>query len=289
VTVRYRAATAGDIEPALDLYAASLADMLRRNGITPPQSDRQELLAPYRHVHATGIFRVAEEDGELVAIAHAIVRGTTWFLSGYWARPFRQRAGVGGPLLREVMDEGRARGAEHFFTWSSIDLTAMAVYMRRGMLPGTQILAFVGEPAEPPSVEDLETAPLTVEIARELDRDVLLVERDVDQRFWSTEPGRSSRAVRRDGRAIGYYSVARGTIGPAAWSVPEYAQRVLSLAMRDARAQSGEVRLRAIGSDHEAIRFALGSGLRLVGYSHLLTTRAFGHLDRYIPSGPTLF
>jgi hypothetical protein len=49
------------------------------------------------------------------------------------------------------------------------------------------------------------------------------------------------------------------------------------------------VRLRAIGSDHEAIRFALGSGLRLVGYSHLLTTREFGHLDRYIPSGPTLF
>jgi hypothetical protein len=289
VTVRYRAATADDIEPALDLYAVSLADMLRRNGITPPPSDHQELLAPYRHVHATGIFRVAEEDGQLVALAHAIVRGTTWFLSGYWARPGRQRTGVGGPLLREVMAEGRARGADLFFTWSSIDLTAMAGYMRVGMLPGTQILAFVGEPAQLPSAEDLETAPLTVEIARELDRDVLSIERDVDQRFWSTEPGRTSRAVRRDGRAIGYYSVARGTIGPAAWSAPEYAQRVLSLATREARAQSPEVRLRAIGSDHEAIRFALGSGLRLVGYSHLLTTRAFGHFDRYVPSGPTLF
>ncbi|MGH2490065.1 MAG: hypothetical protein ACRDF9_01030 [Candidatus Limnocylindria bacterium] len=37
------------------------------------------------------------------------------------------------------------------------------------------------------------------------------------------------------------------------------------------------------------ISFALANGLRLAGNSHLLTTAPFGHLDRYAPSGPTLF
>jgi len=289
VSVRYRAATPDDVEPALQLYGESLASMLRRNGIDPPPSDLEELRGPYQHVHATGIFRVAEEAGRLVAICHAIVRGPLWFLSGYWARPDRQRAGVGGPLLREVMTEGHQRRAECFFTWSSIDLTAMAGYMRRGMLPGTQILNFVGEPRDLPSADGFVVEPLALDVANALDRDVLSVERAVDQRYWASEPGRSARVVRRDGEAVGYYSIASGVIGPAAWSSARYAAPVLALAVRDARQQSAQVRLRALGTNHDAIRFALGAGLRLLGYSHLLTTRTFGDLSRYIPSGPTLF
>ena len=288
MSVRYRAATPDDVEPALQLYGESLASMLRRNGIEPPPSDLEELRGPYQHVHATGIFRVAEEAGRLVAICHAIVRGPLWFLSGYWARPDRQRAGVGGPLLREVMTEGRQRGAEFFFTWSSIDLTAMAGYMRRGMLPGTQILNFVGEPRELTAADGFVAEPLGLDVANALDRDVLSVERGVDQRYWASEAARSARVVHRDGEAVGYYSIARGVIGPAAWS-SGFAGPVLTLAVSDARQQSAQVRLRALGANHDAIRFALGAGLRLGGYSHLLTTRSFGDLSRYIPSGPTLF
>jgi GNAT superfamily N-acetyltransferase len=288
VTARNRAAREEDIEPALDLFVGTLRDMLVRNGIDPGELARDEWRYGYPHVFRTGIFRVAEEDGELVAICHATVRGPLWFLSGFWARPDRQKTGIGGRLLREVWDEGRARGASTFFTWSSIDLTAMASYLRRGMLPGYQILSFVGGPASTTVVAS-DVAPLSPQVAAALDRDVIGTSREIDHSFWSTEPGRVGRAVMRGGRPVGYYYVRAGSIGPAAWTSSTDADAVLRAAIAEARAQSPIVRLRALGANHDTIRFALASGLRLAGYSHLLTTAPFGNLDRYAPSGPTLF
>jgi GNAT superfamily N-acetyltransferase len=288
VTVRDRDAREEDVEPALDLFVGTLRDMLARNGVDPGDLARDEWRYGYPHVFRTGIFRVAEEDGELVAICHAIVRGPLWFLSGFWTKPDRQRSGIGGRLLRTVWAEGARRGAKTFFTWSSIDLTAMASYLRRGMLPGFQILSFAGEPAHA-ALDATEVAPLTVEAATALDRDVISVAREVDHAFWLTEPGRIGRAVVRDGHTVGYYYVRSGAIGPAAWTASADANAVLGRALADAQAQSTTVRLRALGSNHDAIRFALARGLRLAGYSHLLTTAPFGHLDRYAPSGPTLF
>lgn len=288
MTVRDRAAREEDVDPALDLFVGTLRDMLARNGVDPGELQRDEWRHGYTHVFRSGIFRVAEDDGELVGVCHAIVRGPLWFLSGFWTRPDRQRTGIGGRLLREVWDEGRARGASTFFTWSSIDVTAMASYLRRGMLPGYPILSFVGEPA-PATPVTSAVAPLTLEIASALDRDVIGTTREIDHGFWLTEPGRIGRAVMRGGRLCGYYYVRAGTIGPAAWMATADAVAVLGRAAADARAQSETVRLRALGASHDTIRFALGNGLRLAGYSHLLTTAPFGHLDRYVPSGPTLF
>ena len=288
MTARNRAARADDVEPALDLFLGTLRDMLARNGIDPGELPRDEWRYSYPHVFRTGIFRVAEDDDGLVAICHAIVRGPLWFLSGFWARPDRQKTGVGGRLLREVWEEGRAREASTFFTWSSIDLTAMASYLRRGMFPGYQILSFTGEPIRAtPAASDV--APLTLDVAARLDRDVIGIARDIDHVFWTSEPGRVGRAVMRDGRAIGYYYVRSGAIGPAAWVSSAEAEVVLGAALTDALAQSATVRLRALGANHDTIRFALAHGMRLAGYSHLLTTAPFGHLERYAPSGPTLF
>lgn len=288
MTASDRAARAEDVEPALDLFVGTLRDMLARNGIDPGGLDPDEWRHGYPHVFRSGIFRVAEDDGELVAICHAIVRGPLWFLSGFWTRPDRQRTGIGGRLLRAVWDEGRSRGASTFFTWSSIDLTAMASYLRRGMLPGYPILSFVGTPT-PVTPDAPDIAPLTRESAAALDRDVIGTTREIDHDFWLTEPGRIGRAVVRDGKTIGYYYVRAGTVGPAAWTASADADLVLGRALADAKVQSATVRVRALGVNGDAIRFALSRGLRLAGYSHLLTTAPFGHLDRYVPSGPTLF
>jgi hypothetical protein len=156
------------------------------------------------------------------------------------------------------------------------------------MLPGYQILSFVGEPATTASVAS-DIAPLTVAVASALDRDVIGTAREVDHAFWLSEPGRIGRALMRDGRAVGYYYTRAGAIGPAAWATRDDADAALRAALADALAQSATVRLRALGANHDAIRFALSSGMQLSGYSHLLTTAPFGHLERYAPSGPTLF
>lgn len=288
MTASDRAARAEDVEPALDLFIASLRDVIMRNGGEPGELPRDEWRYGYPHVQRSGIFRVAEDDGELVAICHAIVRGPLWFLSGFWTRPDRQRTGIGGRLLGEVWDEGRARGASIFFTWSSIDLTAMASYLRRGMLPGYPILRFAGEPT-PFAPAAVDVAPLTLESAAAFDRDVIGTPREIDHGFWLGEPGRVGRAVVRDGTTIGYYYARRGGIGPAAWTAASEAELVLGRALADATEQSSTVRLAALGANHDAIQFALARGLRLVGFSHLLRTAPFGHLERYVPSGPTLF
>ncbi len=50
-----------------------------------------------------------------------------------------------------------------------------------------------------------------------------------------------------------------------------------------------EVRLMIPGVNHDALRFAFASGLRLAGYSHLLTSAPFGRMEQYLSSGPSLF
>lgn len=218
------------------------------------------------------------------------MRDALWFLSGYWLRPERQRQGIGAPLLRRVWAEGQKAGATTFFTWSSIDLTAMAMYLKLGMLPGYQIFSFTGEltaPPEPPRGYDARS--LALNTAAAIDRELLSAPRELDHRFWHAQPGRTAREVVRGRRVVGYYSVEAGTVGPAAWRDADDAGAVLSLALREAAAQSTTVRLRALGVNHDAIREALGAGLRLTGCSHLLVSAPFGALDRYVPSGQTLF
>jgi hypothetical protein len=163
----------------------------------------------------------------------------------------------------------------------------MGAYLKRGMLPGYPILSFVGEPSS--VVSAAEIAPLSVEAASLIDRAVIGTPREIDHRFWAGEPGRTGALVTRGDRPVGYYYVRGGTIGPAAWLAPADAELVLERALADALASSPQVRIRALGINHAAIRFALDRGLRLAGYSHLLTTAPFGLLDRYVPSGPSLF
>lgn len=288
MAVRTRAIREDEVGGALDVFVESLRDLVTRTGGDASTIHRDEWAELYPHVFRTGIFRVAEDAGGIVAIANAIVRERTWFLSGFWARPGRQRAGVGGPLLREVWAEGERAGASTFFTWASIDPTAMAAYLRRGMLPGSPVLQFAGEPvAVTPS--GVTTAPLTLEAARAIDREVLGYARDADQRYWLDEPGRTGRLLLRDGAPIGYCSALRGTIGPAAWRDRGDAAVVLDAALAEARTQSARVRARPLGMNHDAIRWCLARGLRLHAHSTWLTTAPFGHLDRYVPSGPTLF
>ncbi len=93
----------------------------------------------------------------------------------------------------------------------------------------------------------------------------------------------------RDGRAVGYYYFSNGTIGSAAWLEDDDAEALLESACREASEQAEQVRLMIPGVNHSAIRFALRSGLKLVSYSHLLTTAPFGQMEKYLPSGPSLF
>ncbi|HEV7842382.1 MAG TPA: GNAT family N-acetyltransferase, partial [Pyrinomonadaceae bacterium] len=218
MTVSFRAAVESDIPEAVELFLVSVADMYARAGVKAQQPERSMILMNYQHIFRTGIFYVAEVDGALSAICHAIVRDRLWFLSGFWAHPRLQGRGIGGQLLRLVTEEGARSGAQTFFTWSSIDLSAMATYMKMGMLPGYQILTFTGQPLETFLERDpvLEVSPLSLSAAMEIDERVRETSRQADHRFWLTEAGYQGRQLVRDGRTLGYFYFNKGTIGPAA-------------------------------------------------------------------------
>ena len=278
-----------EFDAAADLFFESLTDLVRRHNSLPPRRTHDIVVGGYRHVAKTGIFRVAEFDGKIVALACATLRETQWFLSGFWARPDLRLRGIGGPLLREVFEEGRRRGAQSFYVWSSIDEAAMAAYLKVGMLPGTQLLTFTGEPRRlPAAFAGYTTSEFAYDEIAELERQVVGVSRAVDDAYWR-EHNFVARAVRRGGEVVGYYYLIDGIVGPCGWASDKVAEAVLGHAVRDAAAASPTVSLSVPGMDHAALRVALACGLRLIRQSHLLWTRPIGDMTRYVPSGPMLF
>jgi len=288
--IQYREALPEDMPACVDLFLESVEDLRRRHNLPsdgPPAAERMR--AFYLHTLSTGIFHVAEADGRLAALACAIVRDHLWFLAGFWARPGLQQQHIGMPVLRRVWEAGELAGATHFFVWSSSDLPAMAAYMKLGMLPGAQMMFFEGSPQlSARALSGYATQPLKRAFAMALDKTVLGTRREVDHAFFG-RTGWEGREVLQDGKSIGYYYLDGGSIGPAAWIESTHGTAVLALACRDAGASGSKVSLRVPGMNHAALRFALESGLRFTGFSHLLMSAPFAHLEQYVPSGPALF
>jgi GNAT superfamily N-acetyltransferase len=289
--VQYRPVRETELVETVEIFMTAVADMYERHGVKSSLPERASIETGYRHVFETGIFQVAEVEGQVAAICNGVVRDQVWFLSGFWLLPQFQRRGIGGPLLKRVRDEGERAGATTFFTWSSVDMTAMASYMKQGMLPGYQILTFTGPLKRelPGEHEGYAVRPLAMACATELDAEVRATGREIDHRFWLTRSGHQGRQLMRDGRAVGYYYFNQGTVGPAAWAHADDALPLIEAACREAALDSERIRLMIPGVNHTAIRFALDSGLRLGAYSHLLTTAPFGRMEQYLPSGPLLF
>jgi N-acetylglutamate synthase-like GNAT family acetyltransferase len=290
----YRAAREEEIPETLDLFLEAVQHLTRRHNLETLLPPRPAVEVAYRHIFKTGIFRVAETDGRIVSICHAVVRDALWFLSGFWTRPELAAGGVGGRLLREVWREGQEAGARKFFVWSSMDQTAIASYLKIGMLPGYQVFTFNGQST---ALRDLPDAPagytiepLSLEVACGIDREVRETRREEDHRFWLSEVKLEGRQVRHGGRLVGYYYFKGDVFGPAAWMEADGAEALLTLGCREAAAQSETISLRVPGINHGTIRFAFRHGFRLGGTTaHLFTNAPFGRMEHYLPSGPSLF
>lgn len=285
-----RLARPEDLPAAVQLYQRTRDQMLTRNNLGPPGEDPAAAQEGFRHVLETGIFYLAEMEEGLAGICHAVVRDQIWFLSGFWVAESLQRQGIGGPLLRKVWAEGEARGATIFCVWSSVDPTAMAFYMKLGMLPGTQILNFGGDSlALPPKPDGYTTRPLDPADAAAIDSEVRGTPRPVDHRWWACRPDRTGWLVLRGETPCGYFYLTRqGEVTPAAWLHPSDGEAVLTLACREAQESAGRAALRLLGCNHLGIRFAFRVGMRFRGNSHFLTTGPFGRLEQYALSGPLL-
>ncbi|MDT8306774.1 MAG: GNAT family N-acetyltransferase [Anaerolineae bacterium] len=288
--LHYRRARADDLRAMASLFLATLADLNARNNVVAPLPPLASVVASYQHVLETGIFRIVEMEGQIAAIAGAILRDDLWFLSAFWVRPGLQRQGIGMPLLRRVWQDGVEAGATVFFTWSSRDLTAMAAYMKLGMLPGSQILQVEGSAKQlPPAPQGYEVVPLEPAVAMALDLIMLGAMRPEDHAMWHQQRGMVGRQLLYRNQPAGYFYVRDGTIGPAAWADRRHGETLMAAAMAEAGAAAPTVRLSIPGMNHTALRLAFDAGLHLTGFAHLLTTTPFPRMSLYLPSGPAFF
>jgi GNAT superfamily N-acetyltransferase len=288
--VSYRLACKEDIPAMADVFYESISDLYSRINISMPLPPRPAILGFLEYYLPTSIFHVAELESQIVAIAGASVRDHIWFLNLFWARPDQQRKGIGMPLLKRVWNAGKEAGASIFFTHSSMDTTAMAAYMKLGMLPGHQILYFGGKPKRlPPKPTGYEVAMLDKHVAVEIDQEIRGTGRELDHEFWLSSSGIQGQQVLNNGEIIGYFYHGRGNIGPAAWKRPSEAKVMMTLACSEAAESAPELSFSVPGINHAALQFAFDSGMRLTNYAHFLSTTPFGRMEQYIPSGPGLY
>jgi GNAT superfamily N-acetyltransferase len=290
-SVVYRALRDNEFHAAVELFYKAVTALADRSNMPMPHRDGDLVEQGFRYVARTGVFRVAATDDSLVALACATVRASQWFLVAFWTDPERRSSGIGGPLLRQVWDEGRRLGTRMHYVTSSIDFAAIASYLKMGMLPGMPLFAFAGEPTTR-SVALRSAAheqPLTAARVAPIDLQVIGVRRDGDHAYWLGQEGVRGVVVRASERDVGYYYVDHGTLGPIAWSGDEFAELVLRRAIRDAASDTKEIQLTIPGSNHAALRIALSAGLRLTRQSHLLWSEPIGEMARYIPAGRLLF
>jgi hypothetical protein len=286
--VHYRDLALDEAPAAADVFLVAVRDLAARHGLALSSFTRESMTRVYEHLQRTGIFQVAVQDGRIAAIAAATVRDDLWFLSMFWTLPEVQRSGIGRPLLERVWRRGLELGARRKLVGSSVDFTALALYMKFGMLPVCQILTFAGAIERPPAAPDgYALGELDLHEVDALDRVVRGAPCRQDRAFLIAA-GADGRLVTRHGAAVGYFFVSDGTLGPLAWSDEGHGPAVLALAFRHASGKSA-ARVTALGIQHGVIQTALGAGLRLVSSAHLLATEKFAAFERYVPSGPALY
>lgn len=242
----------------------------------------------YQYVLDSGIFYVATEKDSVVGVCCGILRDGIWFLSGYWMLPECQGRGGGKHLTRSVWREAAEKGAQTYCVWSSLDMRAMAAYLKLGMYPGYEILTYKVPRVSAAELPDhYSIRELDLQTASEIDATIRGTARRTDHEFLLATPGQCSFQVEFKGQPVGYFYVRNEWIGPLAWSAPKYAQIVLEQATQ--RVEAEELLITIPGCNHAALEYAISQKGKLVSNSHFFTTASFGKLDQYLPSGPLLY
>jgi GNAT superfamily N-acetyltransferase len=156
-----------------DLAIAAFEDLSARMGEPPePRPDPSRANLRFGHLirsDPAGAW-VAEDDGQLVGAAVALMREGVWGLSLLVVRPGTQSTGLGRALLARAHDHGR--GARGRIILSSPDPRAIRAYARLGLTPHPSLRA-TGAPhgvVPPAGIRDGGHAdiPFTVEIDRQV-------------------------------------------------------------------------------------------------------------------------
>jgi GNAT superfamily N-acetyltransferase len=269
--VELRPTTDGDLPDLHATFVDAISTVFAPRGLAVPSPSFEGFSTLQRHVLATGVGYVAEDEGEVVGFGSAWSRADDWFLASLFVRGRAQGQGVGPKLLEAIWGDARRRRT----VTDSIQPVSNVLYGRRGLIPATPLLSFEGIPSlDAPAEEAPADVPAIDAVAYGFDR-------AIDHRYWELHARRSEW-----GDAYSYVFPS-GDLGPVAGTTPAAAARALAAEL--ARSAGG-VRVRIPGSGRELVEVALRAGLRLGPVPGLvLLSRDAPPPTALAPSGYMLF
>jgi Acetyltransferase (GNAT) family len=289
-----RSAREADLRPAYEVYYQT--EMLG-DPQPPPAGETPPAL---RHILHTGRLSVAEQDGEVIAFAGAITRGSITFLTDLFVRPNQQSSRLGKTLLHSVLPQDELIHC----TSSSSDPRALALYIRAGMRPrwphfALQLERPVRAWSSTTLIEVVEANPADQELLS-WDARISGRTRPLDHEFWVREERGVPLWLRRQGRKVGYAYVrlGRGTLGhrqdcklgPIGVDSPADAADCV-LATVDWAIQRAQVLRIEVPGPHPCLAPLLEGGFRLSSCDTFVSTSDAPFFDAccYITSGGDLF
>ena len=281
-----RAMTPADVPAAAAVGIAALGP---RDDLTADelQAVQEARIAHMQQTDPDGAW-VADEGGEVVGLALAIVRDRVW-LEGLWGlsllavRPDRQARGIGRELLDASLRTARGAGAAVIL--SSVDPKAMRRYARAGFALHPCVAA-AGIPTVvrgEPEVEEVTPAE-AAGIARLAGRAVRGAA--YDARDLEMLAGGGSRLLAIPGRG---FAAHRDGSPKLLAATDEDAAAALLRACFVAGPRGGTVQVDLIHAGNDwAIRTCLDAGLALSPDGPMFTRGALGPFAPWIPSGVLL-
>lgn len=251
------------------------------------------------HILQTGTMYVAEQDGEVLAFAGAITRGTVTFLTDLFVRPTLQSNNLGKTLLRAVLPQNTPIRC----TDSSGDPRALALYIREGMRPQwpyfcLRLQKATREISSIPKVEIVEADVDDPELIR-WDAQISGCMRPSDHQFWVQKQRAIPLWFRRQKQILGYGYVRVGagtlwypeacTLGPIGVSNPEDATACVLATVHFAVQKADVIRIDVPGP-HPALAALLERGFHIADVDTFMSSATVPFFDArcYIPSGGDL-
>jgi len=297
--VTYRRGTIADSHAVFGIFERSILDLSQRLGVTaitggddPAVLDQlwQRRRPLFEHLARTAEhFWVAESGSQIIGYARSIVRDGLQELTEFFVLPDRQAAGVGRELFARTF---QATGARHRAIIATTDMRAQARYLKAGVYPRFPIQYFSRTPQAVSVTTDLTIEPIAapavaLEALREVDREVLGHQRDIDHEWLLTD--RRGYLYRRDGQPVGYGYLGPSS-GPFALLNDADFSAVLAHAETEAAVRGHRFGVEVPLINRAAVDYLLARDYRMDAFfAHFMSDTSFGRFENYIPPSPPFF
>ena len=296
MAIIYRAATNGDLEPAMEVVYQGVNDLAQRHGF----EGLVNRLTPEFHAFSLeddpdGLW-VAEEGGEVIGLGFSWVTDRFWFLADLFILPEYQGRGVGGELLQRTLAHAQKNHADNLALITfAYNTASIGLYAKQGLFPREPLYTFVapsetlvGRVKKNLAWRPLDKGNQHAALLAHIDASTLGFSREKHHRFLLGDPTMNGFLLEDEGSDVAYvYISSDGHIGPLGvishTAMGPAFNTALALAIERGTEQ---VSAFLAGRNEGAVSIALKYGMRLSRTMVLMSTKAFGDWARYAPNHP---